>query len=126
MSAKYGPKFDKIIDSEILNAINRMQGSIAKGKGSPSVRNGLSLDEIGDKVSRRVFKVQQGSPAAHKQAWELSYAQVEEGAPEADLQVSPKTFKKFGIANAGIPYTMQVKELQNSLMKTNFTGRLSP
>ena len=37
-----------------------------------------------------------------------------------------RTFKKFGIANAGIPYTMQVKELQNSLMKTNFTGRLSP
>ena len=43
LSDKYGPKFDKVIDSEILNAINRMQGSMTKAKGSPSVRKGLSL-----------------------------------------------------------------------------------
>lgn len=86
----------------------------------------IVFDEIDQRVSKRLFKLEQGSPKPNKYQYELSYAKTNEGQPEAEFQVSPKYGKKFGIANAGIPHTMNIKELQNSLMKSTFNGRLSP
>ena len=102
---KFGEKFSKIIDSEILNAINRMGGSSSQlGKTSP-MRKGLDLDEIEDRINKKIFTINR-SPKPNKYQYDLSYKKPDLIGPEADHQVYHKTAKKFGIANAGVPHTL--------------------